>query len=312
MDDIKYDYIIYHRNCLDGFTGFYLFMKTKYWSPKPIVFSDVPSAREPPPNIKDKNVIIIDVAYDLHIIKHIANNANSMLFIDHHISIRDDIKQLRLQDNQKLHFDINKSGASLVWDYFYKNKELPRFVKYIEDNDIGRWQYPETLNFIVGMEVNFKMDPTYDNLREWDKLLNDDFLTSLIERGRIYNEYKEHLITRYSNKYSVMKFSSRTVINKYKQFNNVGQYTVAITNTGCPSVSLVGKRIMENNDKIDFCILWFYIPHLNKYSFALRSKEGKADVGSIAKIFGGGGHTHASGFVLYKDQLSIEDMFIKL
>ena len=72
----KYDYIIYHNKCIDGFTGFYLFIKTKQWTRKPMVYPDYPFSKEIPKDIDGKNVIIIDVAYDASVIKEIAKRAN--------------------------------------------------------------------------------------------------------------------------------------------------------------------------------------------------------------------------------------------
>ena len=68
----KYNYIIYHNNCLDGFAGFYLFIKTKQWESKPMVYPDQPYSKKIPEGIDGKNVIIIDVAYNSSIIKEIA------------------------------------------------------------------------------------------------------------------------------------------------------------------------------------------------------------------------------------------------
>jgi nanoRNase/pAp phosphatase (c-di-AMP/oligoRNAs hydrolase) len=38
--------------------------------------------------------------------------------------------------------------------------------------------------------------------------------------------------------------------------------------------------------------------------FSLRSRDDGADVGEIAKLYGGGGHKHASGFRVPFDQLA--------
>ena len=51
---------------------------------------------------------------------------------------------------------------------------------------------------------------------------------------------------------------------------------------------------MDNLD-CDFVILWSYNHNEEQYSYSLRSKDDKIDVGEIAKIFNGGGHRNASG-----------------
>ena len=289
----KFNYIIYHNNCIDGFTGFYLFIKTKEWEKNPIVYPDQPYSKKIPAEIDGKNVIIIDVAYDPSIIKEIARRANKVLFIDHHVSIKDGIKKLKLKKPHQIVYDDKHSGASLVWKHFYKTKML-NFVKYVEDNDIGAWKHEETLPFIAGLEVNFKLDPTYENLKKWDKLLDKRYVKSLIEEGKTYIKYKDYLTNKFAKRYSVLKFPSKTItkINR-SVLNKVGQYKVAVVNGGCPDNSMLGKRIVDTVDS-DFCMIWNYVIDKSRYVVSLRSK--KTDVSKIAKYFGGGGHKFAAAF----------------
>jgi len=104
-----------------------------------------------------------------------------------------------------------------------------------------------------------------------------------------------------------MKFPSKKLAKKYKKFKKINQYTVAVTNSGCPSTSLVGKKIAEDCKKCDFVFLWHYLVNKNLYIVSLRSK--KVDVGTIAKIMGGGGHKLASGFAFSSKDFSINDIF---
>ena len=308
----KYNYIIYHKKCLDGFTGFYLFMKSNKWEKNPIVYSDIPSAKNVPPNIDNKNVIIIDVAYNPDILQKIINKANKVLYIDHHETHIDKIKKMKSKkQNFLIVYDKNKSGASLVWSTFFNNMNnniMPRFVKYVEDNDIGRWEDDNTLPFVASMEIYFKMIPKFKNLRKWDKLLDDKYIDSLIKKGKIIMQYKNHLIDRYSKKYSIKYFPSKIVANiNNKNLNKIGQYKVAVINSRCPTLSLLGKKIADTVN-CDFVLLWIYIIDKKKYYVSLRSKE--ANVSDIAKYMGGGGHKHASAFTFSSNDFRIDDIFV--
>ena len=57
-----YDYVIYHKRCLDGFTGFIILTKTKLIKKDAIIFPDVPSAKNIPPNINGKNIKVIIIS----------------------------------------------------------------------------------------------------------------------------------------------------------------------------------------------------------------------------------------------------------
>ncbi len=312
----KYNYIIFHKKCLDGFTGFYLFMKSNKWEKNPIVYSDFPSTKNVPPNINNKNVIIIDVAYHPDILQKIINKANKVLYIDHHETHIDKIKKMKSKkQNFVIVYDKNKSGASLVWSTFFNdnndnndNKTMPRFVKYVEDNDIGRWEDDDTLPFVASMEIYFKMRPEFKNLRKWDKLLDDKYVDSLIKKGKIIMQYKNHLIDRYSKKYSIKYFPSKMVANMdSSSLNKINQYKLAVINSRCPTLSLLGKKIADTVD-CDFVLLWIYIIDKKEYHVSLRSKE--VNVSDIAKYMGGGGHKHASAFSFSSNDFRIDDIFV--
>lgn len=302
-----FNYIIYHDNCFDGFAGFYIFMKTRKWDKNPIVYPDNPFSNKIPPNIKDKNVIIIDVAYSAKLIEQISHEANMILFIDHHVTIAKDIQNLKLPNPHKIIYDVDECGASLVWKHFFKNKSMPKFVEYIRDNDIGLWKMKHTFDFMVFIEMNLPTDPNMKSLKKWDMLLNIEYLNNAITKGQIYNEYKEHLIKYNSRRHSIVKFPSK----KFTIYGNpvlgyTGKYKVAVINGGCPSTSLVGKYIVENFD-CDFCLIWSYNIKNKKYVISLRSN--KTNVGVIAKEFGGGGHKFASAFSLSSYDISIDELF---
>lgn len=285
-----FNYIIYHSGCLDGFSGFFIFAKTNKWIKGSTVHEDVPYANQVPPNIDGKNVIIIDVAYKPFIIKEIAERASKLLYIDHHKTNIEEIKNLNLKDPHEIVYDVNECGASLVWKYFYGKKKEPEFLKYIRDNDLGLWKLKETLDFISYLEVNFKTDPTLENIKEWSKLLKKSNLKQYINEGNIYNHYKNYLIKK--TKYDIKLFPSKTLIKQYGLTNIYpGKYKVALVMFGCPNVSLVGNYIVDKVE-CDFCMIWKYNINSNKIIVSFRSKN--EDVGEIAKLFGGGGHKLAS------------------
>jgi hypothetical protein len=90
---IKYNYVIYHKKCPDGFTGFFLLHQSHLIHMNAKIMPDVPSAKFPPNDIYG-NVIIVDVAYKFEVLEQIIKRSKSVLFIDHHVTIRDDTIKL--------------------------------------------------------------------------------------------------------------------------------------------------------------------------------------------------------------------------
>ena len=64
-----FNYAIYHRGCLDGFSGFFVAHMSGRLAKDVVIYPDVPSAKMVPPDIEGKDVIIIDVAYKREILE---------------------------------------------------------------------------------------------------------------------------------------------------------------------------------------------------------------------------------------------------
>lgn len=307
-----YNYAIYHKNCQDGFSSLIILLYSKQISKDAIIYHDVPSAHYPPREIDNKDIIIMDVAYKYDILKKIIERAKSVTFIDHHVTIKNDVEKLKNTFGKKITiiYDEKESGASLTWKFLFKNKKLPLFIKYIRDNDIGTWKLKHTKPFIYALRVKYEIDLKYDVIKKWNDLFDNNKVKNLIKRGKIYEEYAESLLEENIRKYSLESFPSEKIYEKYIDFfDKPGQYKVAvICGCGCPSTSLIGNKIMDEI-KCDFAIIWTFSIERKDYILSFRSKE--IDVGKIASIFGGGGHKLASACSFSAKLYSIQDLFFE-
>lgn len=309
----KFNYIIYHKNCLDGYTGFLLFTLTNMYCKDSFVYPDIPSAKSIPPNIKGKDVIIIDVAYSKEILENIFKLANKVLFIDHHITIKDYIDELGKKYNKAIFFNQKYSACGLVWKFFNEKKKLPRFVEFIQDNDIGEWKLKDTKKFISGLHVNYKLESSFDNLKKWKKLFKNSEVNNLINLGTHYEDYKNYLILENSKRYSREKFPSLKIYNINSEIrkiiDTVGKYKVIVYNGSCPNVTSIGTYFYENLD-CDFVWLWTLNLSKSEIIVSLRTNKKHVDVGKIASCFGGGGHTGAAAFSININYFNIQDFFV--
>ena len=62
-----------------------------------------------------------------------------MQVIDHHITAQEALKGL-----DYCVFDMEQSGATLTWQYFFPKKPIPSMLSYIEDRDLWRWKLPDS------------------------------------------------------------------------------------------------------------------------------------------------------------------------
>lgn len=314
----NYDFIIFHKGCLDGFSSFIVLNTTKYIHDNAIIHPDVPSASYPPTNIDDKHIIIMDVAYKYNVLKEIVNRAKSVVFIDHHVTIHDDVKKIKSEmnslnkkSNLTIIYNEKECGSSLTWKYFYPNKKIPLFLKYIKDNDIGTWVLKYTYPFIFSLQANFNTTLSHSNIKQWNKLFNNSVVKKMIKRGKIYKEYIDYLLDSNVGRYSMMAFPSEKIYDKFANtniFKKPAQYKVAVVcGNGCPNISLLGSY-MINKINCDFVLFWNL--HLDKKEYVLAFRSKFVNVGEIASIFGGGGHKLASACSFSMNTYHIADLFM--
>lgn len=310
----KYNYVIYHRGCYDGFSSFIILDKSGMISDDAVIYPDVPSAKLPPKGIEDKNVIIMDTAYKYDVLKEIFRSAKSVTFIDHHVTIRDDVIKLKELfgngNNIKIIYDESECGSSLTWKFLFPNKKLPRFLKYIKANDIGKWElYNNTYNFMANLHVHFKTELNEKNIKMWHTMFDNDVVKRAIKKGKIYKEYIDHLVEANTHKYSMMLFPSEKIYEEFTEyFKQPGQYKVAVSSSPCPDASQLGNNMMKEID-CDFVI--FFTQNLDRREYVLSFRSTNVDVGEIAKMFSGGGHKLASACSIPIDKYSIDELFMK-
>lgn len=314
MAEIKFNYAIYHSGCIDGFTGFFVAHNSGKLTKDLIIYPDTPSAEKYPPNIKDKDIIIIDVAYKKNILEEIFKRAKSVVFIDHHHSTIEDVRELQKKyNNVKIVYDENRSGATLTWKYFYPRQVAPLFLKYVEDQDTGRWECENTKPFILALKANFHLSTEGKSLNKWFRLLNKQNVVDLIEEGKMMQKYVTHLVNVNIPKHTLHKFPSQKVYDKFSSngvFKKAKQYTVALfCGLGCPSVTELSNEALKKID-CDFVIMWRYDLIKMKYIMSMRSTN--IDVSEICKLFGGGGHKYAAACSIDKKMFDIDDMFERL
>ena len=307
----KFNYAIYHRGCLDGFAGFLIAHMSGSISKNSEIYADIPSSNIVPPDIDGKDMIIIDVAYKKEILEIIFKYAKSVVFIDHHVSIRDDVVKLQKKYSKKdvlIVYDETACGSTLAWKYFFPRQNIPLFLKYIEDQDIGRWLYPDTKPFIFSLKVYYSLNIEQKNLNKWFGLLDEDKVAKLVKKGKYMKKYNDHLVNINVPRYTMKSFPSKKVYElEPKIFKKVGQYKVAVyCGLNCPSITDLSNEVLKKVN-CDFCIMWAYNLDNNKYVVSMRSRE--VDVSLICRIFGGGGHKLAAACSFLAKDYKIDDMF---
>ena len=274
LEPSSVDCVIYHANCTDGFGS--AFSAWKLLGNRAEYYAC--GHGDKPPNVKGKNVVILDFSFDNKTTKKLIKEANNLLVIDHHKSA-----MVELHDISNTIFDMSKSGATMAWEFFHPGKEPPKFIQYITDRDLWKWELPYSKEFSAAFDmVPFEFE-------EFEKYEDDSVFDDAVKRGSYILAYSKTV---------VKKVCEKAVSRKYREMD------VLVVNSS-HWMSEIGAKLSPD---CDFALIWFYDHNEQKTKVSLRSFHDHVDVSEIAKDFKGGGHRKAAGFTLSKDK-HIDDIF---
>ena len=283
---------IYHGNCADGFTSawiMYSYYKFKFdYTVKfiPASYGDEKESKEwIKANLKHKDVYFVDFSFKEEYMRYTCDVADYVTVLDHHKTAEQYIKPMIDEGLLSGVFNMNKSGATITWDWFFGDKEQPTLVKYVEDRDLWKFELPHSKEI---SQYIFSFNYTFDN---WDYISNElevRFLSCITQGEAI--ERKHMKDTR--------ELVATTAIQNVK-FNKFGLDTFTVANLpyiyssdGCHLIA------QEYQDEFQKPVGITYFQNKDgKYVFSLRS-IGDIDVSEMAKLYGGGGHKNAAGFVV--------------
>jgi oligoribonuclease NrnB/cAMP/cGMP phosphodiesterase (DHH superfamily) len=258
--------VLYHANCPDGFGAAWSFWR-KFGSKAeyiPIVHGNEP------PDVKDRDVFIVDFCYDRTIMLNIEQESNSLVVLDHHKSA-----QAICGDLEFCYFDMDHSGAYLAWDYVFPDDSVPLLIRYVEDRDLWKWNLPFTEEVLSAVDSFEKTFENWDMLHSYLDAVESLRWKKVKNMGEGILQYKRNLIkSLLDNSYTTNILGSEVPIVNAPFFQ-----------------SEMASELAEGHP---YAAAYYFDGE--GYKFSLRSKEEGSDVSEIAAAFGGGGHKNASGF----------------
>jgi uncharacterized protein len=190
--------------------------------------------------------------------------------LDHHKTAREALDGLQAPGLEII-FDMEKSGAVLVWEYFHPGKPVPLLLKYVQDRDLWKWKLPRSREFSAGLSIEPR------TFERWRDLIDGGFRDRICNNGRaILTAQRQHVESMASHAF----------------MTTVGGYVVPAVNSPIFQ-SEIGELLCERHPEMLFAAIFFVTETDEQWS--LRSR-GEFDVSAVAKALGGGGHRNASGF----------------
>lgn len=256
---------IYHGNCADGFGA--AWVVRKFYEDKEVDFH-AGVYQDPPPDVTDRDVIMVDFSYKRPILLDMAAKARSILILDHHKTAQADLVDLPI--HVATVFDMERSGCMIAWDYFFPSLNAPRLLAHLEDRDLWRFKLQNTREIQAAV-----FSYPYD-FEVWDKLMYDQSL-NLVDEGKAIERKHFKDIDE--------------LLTVVQHERNIGGYIVPVANLPYIYSSDAGHKMAKNKP---FAACYWDVP--DGRVFSLRSNEKGIDVSEVAKQYGGGGHRNAAGF----------------
>jgi len=258
---------IYHGNCLDGFTAAWIVRKA---------LGDIEFFagyyQNPPPDVTDKDVYIVDFSYKRPVMEELAKKANKIIHIDHHASAIIDMQGFDAIEKYYSE-DNSASGAMLCWRYFFPETEPIDLVKSVDDRDRWAFKIPGTREVQASI---FSYEYTFEN---WDMLASLP-ITQLENEGKAID--RKHFK------------DIKELVGAMTRRMNIAGYNVPVINVPYTLGSDAGNILAKNEP-----FSAYYYEKKDRVEFGLRSDSKNPDaidVSKIAVMFGGGGHKNAAGF----------------
>ena len=274
--------VIYHgRNCPDGFASAlsaWIFYegKAEFLG---LDHGDIGSVADLP-DMRGRAVYILDFSFSTEIMRGIDAQAAKLVLLDHHKSAAEHLSGFACRCGV-VHFDMNKAGSRLAWEFFQHDRPLPDLFRYIEDRDIWVWQYPESAGFLAALDMESFDFAHWAAMAAFDAVQLQQFMA----RGQAMD-------AKFNKLAADIAAGAQPVV-----FN--GQSGLMVN---APSVfhSVIGDMLSLKSGT--FALMWCATKG-GVIKVGLRSQRSFNCIG-LARSMGGGGHAQACGFKMGADQLA--------
>jgi len=272
--------VLYHARCPDGFAAAlaaWLFYEGRAEF-RGLDHGDIKTVADLPA-LDGRAVYILDFSFDAGLMREIEQRAAKLVMLDHHKSAAEKLTGFACRCGV-VHFDMNKSGSRLAWEFFQAERALPDLVRFVEDRDIWKWEFAESASFLAALD----MEP-YD-FEHWADIASftPAQLADFMARGHAMDE-------KFSKLCADIAAGAEPVT-----FN--GQQGLMVNAPGMFH-SLVGDLLSRQSDT--FALMWSAAKG-GVIKVGLRSQR-NYDCIPLAESMGGGGHAQACGFRMSPERL---------
>lgn len=265
--------VIYHGNCADGFSAAWCFWH-KYGDACDYLAGVY---QQEPPDVAGRSVYLVDFSYKRAVVLRMLEQASHITLIDHHKTALEDLAGIE-SEKFSTFTDLNRSGATLAWDFLFPTEPRPLLLGHVEDRDLWRFKLAGTREiqaFVFSHEYTFE---------QWDRLMSAGQVELLqMTAAGAAIERKHHK-------------DVAELVGVCKRRMVIGGHEVPVASLPYTLVS-DAAHAMAQGEPFAAC----YWDTAEGRVFGLRAADDGLDVSDVAKQYGGGGHAKAAGFKVPRD-----------
>jgi hypothetical protein len=288
----KYNYILFHHPCNDGFLSFVLLHKFGLLE-NDVYTKGVPAdITKVPPNIKNRDVIIVDLNIKTELLMKIVEISRSVFFIDHHHERNANLNHPKLT----VLVNLESCSSKIIWDTFNPNKrkKMPDLIKYVDDLDRMANKYPESSVFMTAYEVHYN-----DDFGKNDKSIKEKNMEKVEKISALLDNPKEQKkLVKLGAQYSLYKYQiTKRSMNNFESVTvKTGEnrtWKVLVSNIGGFCAKLVSSQF-QMFDTFDCTMTWYYNCQIKGIIVLCRSKH--HNITWLLQRYNGDGHERAGTF----------------
>lgn len=285
---------------------------------------------------ENDSVFLVDRSYPWDTLITLSQQVFSVTVIDHHKSAMTDIYNKAVASglyelnstairsetlfirygNIHIHIDTTQAACAMCWHYHIahsidpdpEEKEVPWFIKYIEDRDLWKWKLPDSKEINAGIHFCSKNEQlnlvsgltVYDFLLEASSEDPTPFVEDIKNTGKIVLDTQLQIIKSIAHgptvSYQEVFYNDHSILipNHPKELSS-GHYRFAVVCCPFTLISDLGSYMLSCTDEgfVQPDVVLCYNKTAEGYVYSIRSK---VDMIWLAKEYGGGGHPNACGF----------------
>lgn len=266
-------YVLYHRD-KDGQGAAYCAWRkfgdrAKYIS--------VQYGEEMPLMDQGSEVYIVDFSFKRDVLKGLADVMDKVVVIDHHKTAMADLEGFE-HEKAEIHFKMELSGAVLSWFHFIGNdtaENPPKLIEHIQDRDLWKFRMKGTTE-VHEFLCSFSYNPAL-----WDYFVRHMSIEEIYKQGSVLIRSRDRMVSNLAKNAYRITFEDHRVITV-----NSPVYT-----------SELAHHLLGEYRDCHLAMVTSELEGRKIHSLYSRNSD-DIDVSVLAKKHGGGGHTHAAGFVV--------------